>query len=150
MKNIQQNREILLYRGERWLRGMSLEQVLQRFTSCPCFESSRFGFWVLTHVLAYQLRVCMQLPAHQSPSVAITGLSFKNTVKSSFVKFSWGSAHSDYLCNPCNVRLASRYWEKFGQGLYLYWFPYWLTFLYQNILQQVTLNQIFSSSFLPR
>lgn len=36
--------------------------------------------------------------------------------------------------------------KKFGHEIYLYLFPYWSTPLYQNSLQQVTLNLIFFTS----
>lgn len=139
------------YPGECWLRGMSLQQVLQRFTTCPCFESSRFGFWALPHVLAHRLQVWVLLPAHQSPSVAATKLSFKNTVRSSLVKVIWGSACSDYPCNPCNLRLASRPQEKFEWGILFIL----ISLLIDSSLSKYRpagnfLNPIFSSSILPR
>lgn len=39
--------------------------------------------------------------------------------------------------------------KKCGHVIYFSSFPFWLTPLYQNTLQQVTLNPIFFSSFLP-
>lgn len=88
-------------------QSYTLEQILQRFTAGLFCEQE---VWLLgaNTGLCPPLLSFIQIPALESPCVATSGLSFKITVESSLVTVSWGSACSDYPCNPCNVRLASR------------------------------------------
>lgn len=99
------------YPGEYWLRAETLEQILKRFTSCLFCEQQVWLLGANTGLCPPALGF-VQIPALVNPCVATAGLSFKITVESSLVPLSWGSACSDYPCNPCNVRFASRPWEK--------------------------------------